>query len=188
MAKHAHIDIRYRKAAEADAEAIAQLHAESWRRHYRGAYQDSYLDGDIVSERLRVWRDRLSHPPANQFVTLAEAADQLLGFACAYGANDPKWGTLLDNIHVSSDRQSRGIGASLLSEVVAWCQTHYPSCGLYLWVLAQNQEAQKFYRRYGASDQGGELSEPPGGGQIHGRRYVWQTLPDLTHTPADVDR
>ena len=37
------------------------------------------------------------------------------------------------------------------------------------------------YRHHdlGASDHGGEISEPPGGGQIHGRRYAWESIPDI---------
>ena len=31
-----------------DIEAIAALHTDSWRRHYRGAYSDAFLDGDII--------------------------------------------------------------------------------------------------------------------------------------------
>jgi ribosomal protein S18 acetylase RimI-like enzyme len=33
--------VEYREATANDAEAIAELHAESWRRHYRGAYLDN---------------------------------------------------------------------------------------------------------------------------------------------------
>ena len=34
-------DVQYREATELDSRAIAALHADSWRRHYRGAYADS---------------------------------------------------------------------------------------------------------------------------------------------------
>jgi len=159
--------------------AVAALHAESWRVHYRGAYRDEYLDGDVAADRLRVWEERLATPAPNQYVVLAEEDDLLLGFACAYGRDDGTWGSLLDNVHVRPAHQRRGVGAALLAEVAAWCRAKYPDCGLYLWVLQENHRAQRFYQRLGASDHGGELSEPPGGGQIHGRRYAWKTVPDL---------
>ncbi|MBV9411286.1 MAG: GNAT family N-acetyltransferase, partial [Acidimicrobiia bacterium] len=41
-------DVRCRVATIDDVEAIAALHADSWRRNYRGAYLDSYLDGDVL--------------------------------------------------------------------------------------------------------------------------------------------
>lgn len=101
--------------------AVATLHAESWRAHYRGAYRDEYLDGDVVQDRIRVWKERLSTPAPNQFVVLAEEDDDLIGFACAYGGHDESWGSLLDNIHVRPEHQRRGVGAALLAEVAAWC-------------------------------------------------------------------
>jgi GNAT superfamily N-acetyltransferase len=171
--------MRFRHATPKDATAIAALHAESWRANYRGAYRDEYLDGPVVEDRRRVWQERLSSPASNQLVVLAENDGELIGFACAYGADDPTWGSMLDNLHVRPGQQGRGTGAALLAEVAAWCRANYAGCGLYLWVLEQNRGAQRFYRRLGASDEGGELSEPPGGGQIRGRRYAWKVVPEL---------
>jgi GNAT superfamily N-acetyltransferase len=171
--------VRFREATDRDAKAVATLHAESWRVHYRGAYRDEYLDGGVALDRLRVWEERLSTPPRNQFVVLAEEDDDLVGFACVYGGEDETWGSLLDNIHVLPGHQRRGVGAGLLAEIATWCRTNHAGCGLYLWVLEENREAQHFYQRLGASDRGGEISEPPGGGQIHGRRYAWSVVPDL---------
>lgn len=51
-------DLRLRLANPSDAETIAALHADSWRRHYRGAYSDAFLDGDVISDRLAVWADQ----------------------------------------------------------------------------------------------------------------------------------
>jgi ribosomal protein S18 acetylase RimI-like enzyme len=176
--------VRFREATPEDAASIAALHAESWRAHYRGAYRDEYLDGDVAVDRLRVWEARLAAPPPNQLVVLAEEDGDLIGFACAYGGHDATWGSLLDNIHVRREHQRRGVGAGLLAEVAAWCRAGYGGSGLYLWVLEQNDRAQRFYRSLGASDQGGEISEPPGGGKIHGRRYAWRTVPDLPRPHA----
>lgn len=172
--------VRLREAGPADAGAVAGLHAESWRTHYRGAYRDAYLDGDVFADRLQVWRARLSRPPRNQLVVLAEQRGELVGFACAYGAEDPTWGSLLDNLHVRSAHQGRGIGERLVAEVAAWCRERHPRGGLYLWVLHQNHRARRFYERLGARDCGGEHSAPPGGGRIHGRRYAWAQVPDLS--------
>ena len=52
--------IEYRQAQLRDAEAVALLHARSWRENYRGAFTDAFLDGDLPGERLRVWRERLA--------------------------------------------------------------------------------------------------------------------------------
>ena len=55
--------LRFREATRADAMAVARLHAESWRVHYRGAYRDAYLDGDVVEDRIRV--EGRPGPPAS---------------------------------------------------------------------------------------------------------------------------
>ena len=63
---------QFRLAGPADAEAVANLHADSWRRHYRGAYSDAFLDGDVVADRLAVWTDRLREPDPRRCTILAE--------------------------------------------------------------------------------------------------------------------
>lgn len=39
--------LQYRPANYSDASGVAALHAENWRRAYRGNFRDEYLDGDI---------------------------------------------------------------------------------------------------------------------------------------------
>jgi GNAT superfamily N-acetyltransferase len=167
-----------RPATIDDRVAIARLHADSWRATYRGAYRDEYLDGDVVADRLRVWESRLSTPAANQLVLVAEDEGTIVGFACAYGGDDARWGTLLDNLHVRPGTHGRGTGRRLLSDVALWCRDRHPDRGLYLWVLSQNARARRFYERMGATDCGGDVSVPPGGGQIDSRRYAWTTVWD----------
>lgn len=165
--------VRLRDATGDDASAIAALHAESWRSAYRGALRDDYLDGAIVRERTAVWCERLGEPAANQRVVVAEEPARLLGFACAYGNDDERWGTQLDNLHVRPDAHGHGTGTRLVAEVAAWCRTAYPGAGLYLWVLEQNHPARRFYERLGATDQEGDVWLPPDGGTVKTRRYVW---------------
>jgi GNAT superfamily N-acetyltransferase len=168
-----------RQAGADDAVAIANLHADSWRTAYRGALTDEFLDGDVVRDRVELWRERFKVAPPNQLVLVVESGAQLVGFACAYGGNDPHWGTLLDNLHVRRDVQRRGVGTRLLAGVAAWCRAHYPQDGLYLWVLEQNQQARRFYQQLGASDAGGDVWVPPGGGSSPRRRYAWSDVEAL---------
>ena len=51
--------VSFRAAGRDDARAVAELHADSWRRHYRAAYSDAFLDGDVVGYLLPLWTDRL---------------------------------------------------------------------------------------------------------------------------------
>jgi hypothetical protein len=71
----AHLEApRFRLVGPADARAVADLHADSWRRHYRGAYPDAFLDGDVVADRLALWTDRLREPDRQRCTILAEGA------------------------------------------------------------------------------------------------------------------
>ena len=44
-------DLRFRMAGAGDAAGLAGLHADSWRRHYRGAFSDAFLDGEVPGFR-----------------------------------------------------------------------------------------------------------------------------------------
>ena len=50
--------VAYRTAERGDAEAIAALHARSWREHDRGSFTDTFLDGNLPDERRWVWGGR----------------------------------------------------------------------------------------------------------------------------------
>ena len=168
-----------RTALPADAESIARLHAESWRSAYRGMYRDEYLDGPVDEDRRNFWKQRFASPADNQYVLLATEGHELLGFVCAYGNSDERWGTLIDNLHVIPGHQGRGIGRRLLAASAVWSREHYPDAGFHLWVLDGNAKARRFYELLGAQPQESALSEPPGGGSILGWRYAWPSLEPL---------
>jgi ribosomal protein S18 acetylase RimI-like enzyme len=137
--------IVYRPATRRDADAIAALHADSWRRSYRGAYADSYLDGDVLGDRRAVWAARLAKDTAGRRTIVAESEGRLAGFAHVVLDDHPVWGALLDNLHVIHDRKRQGIGALLMDQVARTVVEARPASRLFLWVLEQNQPAQAFY-------------------------------------------
>ena len=171
--------LTYRAARRGDAEAIAGLHADSWRRHYRGAYLDSYLDGDVVTDRLAVWRERITRPDAGFRTIVAERDGTFAGFAHTNLDDDPTWGALLDNLHVSYDMKRQGIGSRLLALSARAVLDAAPSSGLWLWVLEQNAAARAFYEARGGRCVEHRLAGAPGGdvttlnGQPVGLRMAW---------------
>jgi predicted N-acetyltransferase YhbS len=166
--------MKYRDATARDIEPISALHADSWRRHYRGAYSDAFLDGDVVADRLSVWSARLTHLAPQQDCTIvAEQAGTVVGFAHTILDHDPTWGALLDNLHVTHDLKGNGIGTRLMAETARAVVQQTPSSGLYLWVLKGNKAAQAFYQARGGKFVGRESSHPPGGGTVVGLRVVW---------------
>ena len=174
--------MRFRDATLADAPGIAALHAASWRRAYRGMLSDEYLDNDLEADRTSVWIGRLSTPNPKQRVVLAEVSDQLAGFACAFGSEDPDLGTLLYNLHVGHDFQKQGIGARLMMQIALWCQAEFAGEGLFLWVLEPNMKARRFYEHLGAIKAGEEVWQSPDGGKIPSLCYAWKDLVALIET------
>jgi ribosomal protein S18 acetylase RimI-like enzyme len=143
------VDVAFRKAGPDDVEAVAQLHALSWRVSYRGILSDEFLDGPILDNRLAVWRGRLTGYAPDQLVLLAEEKGALRGFMCAFLDADPKWGTFLDNLHIEPAWQGRGLGRELMARAGAWVTARRPGMGLYLLVFEENHAARGFYDRLG---------------------------------------
>jgi GNAT superfamily N-acetyltransferase len=170
-------DLRFRLAVPSDAEAVAAVHADSWRRHYRGAYSDEFLDGDVQTDRLSVWSERLREPDDASLTIVADDGDGLVGFAHSVFEADPRWGALIDNLHVVYAKKRRGIGSRLLSLTARPVLER--GTGLYLWVLEQNSDARAFYEARGGRCVERALVPPPGGmtcrltGTPFGLRYAW---------------
>jgi GNAT superfamily N-acetyltransferase len=178
--------MQIRIATELDTEQIAQLHANSWRLAYRGMLSDAYLEQEVERDRLSLWQNRLSEPMLNQQILVAEQDRKLVAFVCWYAANDLKWGTLVDNLHVHQSLQRRGIGALLMKEVASWCCQTHPSQGIYLWVLQPNLSAQVFYDRLGARNAESDVWSPPDGGAVPMFRFVWAHPKALANGVAKI--
>ncbi|HUY65076.1 MAG TPA: GNAT family N-acetyltransferase [Acidimicrobiales bacterium] len=177
--------ILIRPARAADAEAVAELHAESWRRHYRGAYLDSYLDGDVVADRRAVWSERLAEPDADRCTLVAVDDGEVVGFAHLVFDADPTWGSLLDNLHATFLRKRSGIGTRLVSEVARAVIERSPASGLHLWVLEQNTAAQAFYSaRWGTCVERAMRGPFPGGGHAQALRFAWPDPTVLVDEPS----
>ncbi|MEM9822687.1 MAG: GNAT family N-acetyltransferase [Bacteroidota bacterium] len=171
--------ITFRIAQFQDVQAIATLHAQSWKKHYRGMLRDAYLRNEVVEDRLSVWTQRLSEPAQNQWILLAEEARQLCGFTCVYLNEHQRWGAYLDNLHVASQWQGRSLGKQLMQAAAAWVNEEVPSSGMYLWVLSQNNSAIRFYEKIGGTNYEEVIDELPGGGQGPILRFVWTDLQQL---------
>lgn len=162
-----------RDATIADAERLAQLHTDSWRRTYRGMMSDAFLDGGALENRRKVWRERLTAARTDQYVRVAEDGSTLIGFVCAFAGEDPVWGSYIDNLHVAYAYHGRGVGRTLMQEVGQWLCTMRPDHGVYLWVMEANAPARAFYERLGAANAGTTDLVDPGGGHAPNCRYVW---------------
>ncbi|WP_162561292.1 GNAT family N-acetyltransferase [Methylobacterium terrae] len=162
-----------RIATDADAALLARLHTMSWRSAYSAILDPSFLSGPIEQERLDVWTFRLGQRRPHQTAIIAETAEGPVGFVCAIGAEDERWGTLVDNLHVLPSAKGRGWGTSLLAAAANWSLGTYPASGLYLWCFEQNEPARRFYEGRGGVIAERSRHAVPGGGDRPVIRYHW---------------
>jgi ribosomal protein S18 acetylase RimI-like enzyme len=138
-----------RKATEADVNQIATWHAKSWQQNYRDSFSAHFLDHLAYENRLQEWQNRFQQKTDDQFVLIAEDNEGFLGFMCAYFGHDEKYGTLLDNLHVSLHAQGKGIGTKLMTALAKEILSLDSGNNFYLWVLDTNAPAISYYEKIG---------------------------------------
>jgi len=172
--------MQYRVATINDLDRLANLHAESWRDSYRGIFADEFLDNDVWQERESAWACRLNSPKPNQRILIATANSEIYGFICAFGNESSKWGTFVDNLHVSKTAQGNGIGRQLMHLIAKWADELFDHKGIYLEVLEDNRKARRFYLEMGAKHQETNLWRPPGSHlDVNDLLYVWESNQSL---------
>jgi ribosomal protein S18 acetylase RimI-like enzyme len=193
--------LRFRAAERGDAAAIAALHAASWRRHYRGAFSDAFLDGEVAGFLLDTWTTRLAAPDPLARTILAELRRSgdgdgdraLVGMAHTVLDDDSTWGALLDNLHVAHGLKRHGLGTRLLSLTARAVIAARPGSGLYLWVFEQNDNARAFYEARGGTFVESRDVRPPAddparlNGRPKGLRYAWPDPARLLKTDSDSE-
>ncbi|TDR87063.1 GNAT family N-acetyltransferase [Enterovirga rhinocerotis] len=172
--------VRLREAEPADWEAIAALQVASWRFAYRGILTDAYLDDELEAERTALWRRRFAGSvDPNQITVLAEGADsrpgaEPLAFCCILAGSDPRWGSLVDNLHVHPDALRLRLGRRVFREAARLLVGGaHEATPLHLTVLEENERAKAAYERW----QGRLVEHPtkrqPDGRVYQLRRYAW---------------
>ncbi len=165
----------FRSAVKSDFKAIAMLHAKSWQQNYRGTFSDHFLDHEVLDERLEVWKNRLENPRGNQFIDLVEIDNAFVAFICGYVDDHPKYGTLIDNLHVDSKFIGQGIGEKLMRDTAIFLKEKN-KLSMYLWVLASNASAIRFYERIGGIAAETVNDFDIGDRAITKTRYHWPNL------------
>lgn len=136
-------EITVRPATVSDAEALAHLHLDVWDDAYTGLMAQQILDDrrTAVDERVALWRTILA---GDEPTFLAVGPDGLVGFASAGPGRDNDVDTELElkALYVRAAWWGTGVGYVLFEEAVG-------DRAAYLWVLATNERAIRFYERQG---------------------------------------
>lgn len=168
--------IQLRDAQFSDYKAIAKLHADSWKKTYRGIYSEQFLDHEVEQDRAVLWHDRLFNPGSQQQVVVAVQEEIIVGFACLFLNDHPQYGTLLDNLHVSVSYQKAGIGKQLLQECARRIINKAQSHKMYLWVYESNENARRVYEHLGTTYIETVEQPTPSGITAPACRYAWSDV------------
>ncbi|WP_263729227.1 GNAT family N-acetyltransferase [Cellulomonas sp. SG140] len=165
-------EVVVRPADVHDASGIAEVHVRSWQEAYAGIVPDSYLADLDPHERAPVWADLLSRGPADDVRTwVAVVGDRIVGFASLGPGRDEdsrRADREIYSMYLSPEQWGRGVARELMRTVIAEAGA---GRRLVLWVMADNQRAQHFWRRHGFQPDGIEKYEDVGGAELLEVRY-----------------
>ncbi len=150
-----------RKAVLSDAPAIAAVHVRSWQTTYRGHMPDSFLDTLSVQSRTALWRRDIP----SGYVWVAQAGDEVVGFACVGPSREPDATSELYAIYLLSAAQGTGLAHPLARAALEGFTDTV------LWVLEDNHRARRFYERLGFVPDGPTRQETFGDTVINELRY-----------------
>ena len=135
--------VSIRRAVPEDAEALAHLHVDVWDDAYTGLMPQGILDDrrEKVAERVTRWQEILEQ---SRPILLAEDEEGIVGFASTGPARDNDMEELLElySLYVRAAYWGTGVGYALFESTVG-------DRAAYLWVLAGNERAIRFYERQG---------------------------------------
>ncbi len=150
------VGVVVRRARPEDAEALAHLHVDVWEDAYTDLVPQEILDHrrDTVSDRVERWRTILAGDHGN---LVAEGPDGLIGFASSGPGRDNDIDTDLElwALYARASWWDTGVGYALFAEAVG-------DRAAYLWVLAGNDRAIRFYERQGFRLDGTEDEQDEG--------------------------
>ncbi len=138
-------DVVIRRARVDDARPLADLHIACWDDAYTGLVPQHFIDDRRAAheERVQRWAEILA---GGTTTLLAEAESALVGFSSTGPPRDNDLAGDFDvelySLYARASWWGTGVGYALLREAVGDRAT-------YLWVLANNPRAVRFYERQG---------------------------------------
>lgn len=143
------MSIAIRKAEVEDCRDLGRIHSESWKTAYKGIIPDSFLDKITAESREKRFLETMSNGLERNYVAFCE--NRIAGFICIGKCRDDDlddtfgeiWGIYL---HPAYWRQ--GIGTSLMAFGLD-CLKNEGFKRVSLWVLKKNENARRFYEKFG---------------------------------------
>lgn len=150
-----------RRALTSDAEAVGRIHVESWNVAYRGLMPDDVIARTDLAYRTTFWAERIADPEWP--VLVIEEAGACVAFCQMIPSRDSDDDSTrighITSLHVLPHLRGRGYGRVLVDHVLTEFQRR-GFTAVTLWVLEENQNARRFYEKYGFQLDGGTRRYP----------------------------
>ena len=147
-------DYSIRRAALADAPALAQVHDTTWRETYTGLMSEQMLDALTADARAEAWRRILSGDTGYLATTyVAERTGDLVAFGSCGAQRDGQFAVdgydgEIAAVYVLKSDQRQGLGKRLMTTMMRDLVDRGVSA-FTLWVPRENIPARSLYEQLG---------------------------------------
>ena len=118
--------------------AAATIHSISWKESHRSFCTPDFIEIHSPERQLQYMRDKMNH--GTKFFMLID--EDPVGVVSVTDS-------LIEDLYVLPEKQKMGYGTRLLQFAVGQC-SGTPS----LWILENNENAERLYRRFGFTKSG----------------------------------
>ncbi len=139
-----------RPAAPADADALGEVHAESWRVAYTGLFDETFLER-AARERRHAWSSLLLTPWLQHTTLLIGVCDErVVAFFHGGPSEDRRGAQEVFGFYAHPHAWGTGAAGELMAQGVK-CLAGSGSPVVVLWTLSEAHRARRFYEKSGWS-------------------------------------
>lgn len=154
-------------ASPGDAEIICDIRDRAWIEAYPNAelgitahdieVNAKGLHDEFVPRRIAYLQEKLSEGEREDGATfVAKVAGKVVGFVDSNIEDGKRY---VSAMYVDPETQGKGIGSKLMQKALAW---HGRDADIFLEVVAYNQKAINFYKKFGFEKTDAGVPEEPG--------------------------
>ncbi len=140
------MQVAIRRAMQADAPIMADIHARSWRAAYEGIVSPEGIEQAVARQPQR-WERLLAQQQESYLALVSGVPAGLIRFGACRDADLPEAGEIYA-IYMAPEFMGKGCGAALMRFALETLRNRGFDT-IAVWVLRDNKNAGNFYRHFG---------------------------------------